>query len=179
MFIAFYRQHALLKKHHVGMKYLFIKSFIKLHTIGFTRDIFITCQSPRKSLLCFSPPPSPLPTVYKRIRLSVRIAISLILSRAVACTQGAASLTPTGQLYLKQFSLPCTTQNGLLRVLQTILLLYSVPATGMARPLIYGGRHHAWAAMHRKKSGHTVHPSKGNTFISVSVCPSYQTSLRW
>lgn len=127
MFIAFYQQHTLQKKHHVGMKYSFIKSFIKLHTIGFTQDIFITCQSPRKSLL-FSPP---LHTVYKRIRLSVFIAISLILSSAVACTQGAASLIITGFIV----------QPFLHRPKGTLYDATNHPAAvGMATSLICGGR---------------------------------------
>lgn len=157
------------------MKYLFIKAFIKLHATGFTQDIFITHQSPQKSLLFFSTPPLPLQIVCKRIRLSVFIAISLIFSSTVTCTQGAAALIITG--FIVQLSL--YHPKGTVTVLQTILLLYSVPDSNIIHlwRKAPGTSRNTW----KKKPGHRQSTQarerqSESTFISVLVCASYLLS---
>lgn len=60
------------------------------------------------------------------------------------------------------------------RVLQIVLLLYRVPAMGMARPLIYGGQQYM-----EKKSGQSTQAREtqpGSAFILVSVCLSHLLS---
>lgn len=116
----------------------------------------------------------PLQTVYKRIRLSVFIAISLILSSAVACTQGAASLIKTGFIVQPSLHHPkCT-------------FFYDAAnhpaALGTAASLLYGGRQqHAGDKSQNRESTQAREKQAESGFISVGPCLSHWLSnlIHW